>query len=56
MSGALDEITGEVEDQYCGVTISCNGWELELSNFEAKQLMEFLNNEIIQKTEEDDSE
>ena len=53
MFGALDEITGEIEEGY-SVTINCNGWELELSNFEAKQLSNFLNYEIEQERLEDD--
>jgi hypothetical protein len=54
MVGALDEITAEVEEEKMGVTISCNGWELELSYFEAKQLIDFLNYEIEQEVEEED--
>ena len=53
MNGALDEIIGEVEWEGGEVTISCNGWELHLSLNESKQLMEFLNNEIIEDTEDD---
>ncbi len=53
MNGALDEITGEVEEENIGVIINCNGWTLELSYNEAKQLMDFLNYEIEQDTEDD---
>jgi hypothetical protein len=52
MIGALDEITGEIEEGE-KVIINCNGWELELSNFEAKQLATFLNDEIEQDSEDD---
>jgi len=38
----LDKITQEVEWEGRSVTISCNGWELELSLDQSKQLMEFL--------------
>ena len=54
MYGALDEITGEVELEGRGLTISCNGWELELSSAEAKQLVDFLNVELEQDSEDDD--
>jgi hypothetical protein len=42
MKGVLDKITQEVELEGRSVTISCNGWELELSLDQSKQLMEFL--------------
>jgi len=42
MKGVLDKITQEVEWEGRSVTISCNGWELELSLDQSKQLMEFL--------------
>jgi len=54
MQGELDEITGEVEWEGGEVTISCNGWELTLSLDESKQLIYFLQNEIIKDVEEDD--
>jgi len=42
MKGVLDKITQEVELEGRSVTISCNGWELELSLDQSKQLIEFL--------------
>ena len=42
MKGVLDKITQEVELEGRSVTISCNGWELELSLDQSKKLMEFL--------------
>lgn len=53
MYGELDEITGEVQEEQRGVTISCNGWELELTYREALQLVDFLNVELEQDSEDD---
>ena len=53
MYGELDEITEEVELEGRGLTINCNGWELELSPAEAKQLVNFLNVELEQDSEDE---